>query len=282
MTTLITLLQQGQLQLADSSDSPRLDAELLLGHVLMVGRAHLYANPERIIEPTQATEYAQLLGARCTGRPIAHLTGEREFWSLSFHITPDVLSPRPETELLVEQALNYMPANQPCAVLDLGCGSGAIAVALATERPLSKLTATDSSDAALAIARENATTNKCGSIRFLSGNWFGPVGSECFDIIVSNPPYVATLQPELTDPELAFEPPQALYSGGDGLDDIRLIIQDAPGHLRPGGRLLLEHGFDQADQIANLLEQSGLCQIRTHCDLAGQPRVTEGHKVTEE
>ena len=273
--TVAALLQQGRQQLAGRSDSPRLDAEVLLSHVMQVDRAHLYANPERVIEAEQAGKYAHLLGERLTGRPVAHLTGEREFWSLNFHVTPDVLSPRPETELLVEQALENIPADQPCETLDLGCGSGAIAIALATERPRCRLTATDRSNTALAVARENAAANSCEHIRFLEGSWFEPVGKQCFDLIVSNPPYVATTQPKLTDPELAYEPPQALYSGADGLDDIHFIIRHAPSHLKAGGRLLLEHGFDQAGRIADLLTQAGFTEICTYPDLAGQPRVTE-------
>ena len=276
ITTLNTLLQQGQQQLTGSSESPRLDAEVLLGHILQVSRAHLYANPEREIPVAQVTEFEHLINERHTGRPVAHLTGEREFWSLPFRVTPDVLSPRPETELLVEQALNCLPADRPCEVLDLACGSGAIAVALATERPHSNVTATDNSSAALTIARENAAANDCVRIKFLQGSWFAPISDQHFDVIVCNPPYVATGQPQLTDPELAYEPPQALYSGSDGLDAIRQIIQTAPNNLVPGGHLLLEHGFDQADAINDLLLKAGFTAICTHQDLAGIPRVTQG------
>jgi release factor glutamine methyltransferase len=276
ITTLNTLLQQGQQQLAGSSESPRLDAEVLLGHILQVSRAHLYANPEREIAAVQVTEFEQLISDRHAGHPVAHLTGEREFWSLPFHVTPDVLSPRPETELLVEQALRHLPTDQPRELLDLACGSGAIAVALATERPRCNVTATDNSSAALEIARENAAANDCARIKFLHGIWFAPIGNQRFDVIVSNPPYVATGQPELTDPELAYEPPQALYSGIDGLDDIRLIIQAAPNYLVPGGQLLLEHGFDQAGTVTDLMLKAGFTEICTHQDLAGIPRVTQG------
>jgi len=276
ITTLNTLLQQGQRQLTGSSESPRLDAEVLLGHILQVSRAHLYANPKREIAAVQVTEFEQLINERHAGHPVAHLTGEREFWSLPFHVTPDVLSPRPETELLVEQALRHLPTDQPCELLDLACGSGAIAVALATERPRCNVTATDNSNAALVIARENAAANDCARIKFLHGSWFAPVGNQCFDIIVCNPPYVATGHSELTDPELAYEPPQALYSGSDGLDDIRQIIQEAPKNLLPGGQLLLEHGFDQASAINDLLLKAGFTAICTHQDLAGIPRVTQG------
>jgi release factor glutamine methyltransferase len=276
ITTLNTLLQQGQQQLAGSSESPRLDAEVLLGHILQVSRAHLYANPEREIAAVQVTEFEQLINERHTGRPVAHLTGTREFWSLPFHVTPDVLSPRPETELLVEQAISHLPTDRPCELLDLACGSGAIAVALATERPRCNVTATDNSSAALEIARENAAVNDCARIKFLHGSWFTPIGNQHFDVIVCNPPYIATGQPELTDPELAYEPPQALYSGVDGLDDIRQIIRDAPKNLLPGGQLLLEHGFDQAGTVTDLMLKAGFTEICTRPDLAGIPRVTQG------
>jgi len=280
--TLKSLLLKGQQQLANSSDSPRLDAEVLLGHVLQANRAHLYANPDREITATTQAAYEQLLNERRTGRPVSHLTGQREFWSLPFAVTPEVLSPRPETELLVEQALQHIPADRASAVLDLGCGSGAIAIAIATERPLCALTATDISRAALNIARNNAATNKCEQIRFVEGSWFNAVGTQRFDLIVSNPPYIATSETELTDPELVYEPQQALYSGTDGLDDIRLLIDDAPAHLHPAGILLIEHGFNQADEIASLFAQQNFSAIRTHVDLAAKPRVTEGRLATQD
>jgi release factor glutamine methyltransferase len=280
--TLKSLLLQGQQQLANSSDSPRLDAEVLLGHVLQANRAHLYANPDREITATTQAAYERLLNERHTGRPVAHLTGQREFWSLPFAVTPEVLSPRPETELLVEQALKHIPADQVCEVLDLGCGSGAIAIAIASERPLCKLTATDISKAALNIARNNAATNQCDHIRFLEGRWLNAVGTQHFDVIVSNPPYIAIAEAELTDPELAYEPQLALYSGADGLDDIRLIINEAPAHLHSAGVLLLEHGFNQAAAIASLFAQHNFTEIRTHADLAAQPRVTEARLDIQE
>ena len=274
--TLKTLLRQGQQQLAKSSESPRLDAEVLLGYVLQTNRAHLYANPDHEIAAVKQAAYEQLVKERLTGRPVAHLTGQREFWSLPFHVTPEVLSPRPETELLVEQALKHIPAEQACEVLDLGCGSGAIAVAIAIERPLCKLTATDVSKAALNIARDNAASNHCAHIHFLEGSWFSPLGAQRFDVIVSNPPYIATSEAELTDPELVYEPQHALYSGADGLDDIRRIISAAQAHLHRAGILLIEHGFNQANEISSLFTQYNFAEVRNHADLAGQPRVTEG------
>lgn len=274
--SLKTLLLQGRARLAATSPSAQLDAEILLGHVLDSDRAHLYANPDRMLSAEQADAYEQLLEARSAGQPVAQLTGQREFWSLPLQITADVLSPRPETELLVETALLHIPVHEPCDVLDLGTGSGAIAVAIATERSRCRLTATDASEAALAVARANAARLCPERIEFVTGNWFAPLPGRVFDVIVSNPPYISIHQGALTDPELAFEPEQALYSGADGLDDIRVIVANAPAHLRPGGRLLLEHGFDQGAAVVALLAQAGFAECRTLHDLAGQPRVTSG------
>jgi release factor glutamine methyltransferase len=275
VTTLDELLQQGRDQLAGSSASPRLDAEILLGHVLKANRAHLYANPDRELDAAKASTYLALIAERAAGRPVAHLTGEREFWSLKLTVTADVLVPRPETELLVEQALRRLPTDAPSSALDLGCGSGAIAIALATERPACRVVATDRSDAALVIAKLNADRHCPGRIEFVAGSWFEPLAGQRFDVIASNPPYVASGRPDLTDRELDFEPAEALYSGADGLDDIRRIIAGARAHLVPGGWLLLEHGFDQSASIGALLQQAGFEAIATHNDLAGQPRVTE-------
>lgn len=274
--TLQNLLLQGQDRLAESSGSPRLDAEVLLGHVLQANRAHLYANPEKTVGDELANAYLALIDARASGKPVAHLTGEREFWSLALQVTPEVLSPRPETELLVELALERIPDNQSCGALDLGTGSGAIPVAIATERSQCTITATDNSPATLAVARTNADRHCPGRIELLEGSWFAPVSNQKFDVIVSNPPYIAHDQSPLTDPELAYEPQGALYSGNDGLDDIRHIIAAAPAYLQDNGWLLLEHGFDQADAVQRLFLAAGFRQVATANDLAGQPRVTSG------
>lgn len=271
-----TLLEQGSARLAATSQSPRLDAEVLLGHVLETGRAHLYANPDRILSAAQTEEYGRLLDARCAGRPVAQLTGQREFWSMPLRITADVLSPRPETEVLVETALRHIPLRDSCAVLDLGTGSGAIAIAIATERSRCLVTATDASPAALAVARSNAAQLCPERIEFLTGSWFTPLAGRTFDLIVSNPPYIAEADSGLTDPELAYEPRQALYSGPAGLDDIRVIVAKAAEHLRPNGWLLLEHGFDQGMAVMNLLQQAGFTECETLADLAGQPRISLG------
>ena len=274
--TIKTILNDCAKRLADSSESARLDAEILLGKVIEKDRAFLFANPDFAPDPAQLSRLEELIVQRAAGKPVAHLIGSREFWSLQLTVTPDVLVPRPETELLVEQTLRHIPGKADCRIADLGCGSGAIAIALAAERPLAEITATDRSTAALKIAIQNAAAHDQGHIRFIESNWLAGLTDERINILVSNPPYVATNQPELTDPELAHEPPEALFSGSDGLDDIRIIIEQAPAHLADKGWLLLEHGFDQAATIASLMEQAGFTRIECYKDLAGHDRVTAG------
>ncbi len=277
MTKMLkNLLHEGLEKLADTSDSARLDAEVLLCHVLDISRAQLFANPDGLVDEDEAEEFLALIRERSAHKPLAYLTGYREFWSLLLEVSPDVLVPRPETELLVEKALENIPLNETLAVLDLGTGSGAIPIALSTERTRCKLTATDVSTAALTMARKNAAEHADTSIEFIAGSWFEPLGDRQFDLIISNPPYVATGQPELTDKETDHEPAEALYSGADGLDDIRILVKAAPAHLKPGGHLMLEHGFDQAEAITTLMQTEGFQAIKTHNDLAGHARVTEG------
>ncbi len=270
----------GYSTLDGGSTSARLDAELLLAIALGQSRAWLYANPDAALTEKQAQVFAALLTQRAAGRPVAQLTGKREFWSLDLAVTEFTLVPRPETETLVEQALQYIPANKPQRILDLGTGSGAIAIALACERPAARLVATDISSEALATAQDNATRHCPGRIDFLRGDWYLalPEGIERFDVIVANPPYVAENDAGLTDPELAFEPADALYSGKDGLTAIRAIVAGAASYLRPGGRLLLEHGFAQAQPVQHLLRAAGFAALETVADLAGQPRVSHGQR----
>lgn len=265
-------------ELQISSQSPRLDAEMLLAAARGVGREWLYANPDSELSDKQAQVFAALLTQRAEGRPIAHLTGVREFWSLDLAVNEFTLVPRPETELLVEQALERLPEDRPCRVLDLGTGSGAIAIAISCERPAAVVVAIDCCADALSIARENAARHCPGRIDFLQGDWFRalPADSAPFDVIVSNPPYVGENEADLTDPELAFEPVNALYSGKDGLDAIRSIVAETHEHLRPGGWLLLEHGFAQANAVHRLLDAAGFVSMGNATDLAGQPRVSYG------
>lgn len=269
-------LKQAEQVLAPVSDSARRDAEVLLCHVLNQSLTYLRTWPERELSGVQQAAFDELIRKRQLGEPVAYLTGEREFWSMPFLVTSDTLIPRPETELLVEQTLARLSADQPQAVVDLGTGSGAIALALAKERPQWQLTATDASFAALRIAEKNARRLKLGNVRFEYGSWYAPLAGQRFDAIVSNPPYVADRDPHLSQGDVRFEPNSALVSGDDGLDDIRQIVAGAPAHLLPHGWLLLEHGYDQGEPVAALLRQHGFGAVETLRDLAGQPRVTLG------
>ena len=270
------LLNEGARLLRTVSDSPRLDAELLLGHALGERRVYLYRTLSAAVPAEAAARYTALLGQRVQHRPLAQILGQRDFWSFSLRVTEDTLVPRPETELLVEQALNRIPPQATQAIADLGTGTGAVAIAIARERPQCRVVATDLSHEALAVARSNAATLESANISLHFGDWFAAVNGEKFAVIVSNPPYIADDEWPETGPELTFEPRLALSGGRDGLADIRRIISAAPAHLDSGGWLLLEHGFRQAAAVQGLLKQAGFESITTLTDLAGQPRVTEG------
>lgn len=254
------------------SDSPRLDAELLLARALDLPRSYLFAHPEDVLDDAAVARYFEAVERRREGRPLAHITGEKEFWSLALAVGPDVLVPRPETELLVELALRDISRRSACDVLDLGTGSGAIAVALARERPGARIVATDLSFAALAVARHNASTHGISNIEFLEGDWTAPLRDHLFDIIVSNPPYVREDDPALQD--LRFEPVAALVAGRDGLDAIRVLARHCARHLKPAGILLLEHGADQQQDVARILHAEGWIGIECLRDSSGRPRVT--------
>lgn len=273
------LLGAGTRWLNASSDSPRLDAELLLAHALNKPRTWLYQTLSAVVPADAADRYAALLGQRATHRPVAQLIGTREFWSLRLQVTADTLVPRPETELLVELALKRIPPDTQQAVADLGTGTGAVAIAIASERPQCHVLATDLSAAALAVARQNTAALGVENISFHSGDWFAALNEARLAVIVSNPPYIADNEWDETDPDLRFEPRLALRGGPDGLADIRHIVSAAPAHLESGGWLLLEHGFRQATAVQSLLRQAGFGSISTHADLAGQPRVTEGQRA---
>jgi release factor glutamine methyltransferase len=273
------LLNAGSRWLDMSSDSPRLDAELLLAHALDKPRSYLYQTLSAEVPADAAERYATLLGERASHRPLAQIIGTREFWSLSLKVTTDTLVPRPETELLVERALRRIPPDMPQAVADLGTGTGAVAIAIASERPRCRVLATDLSPAALAVARQNALALGLDNISFHSGDWFAALQGEKLAVIVSNPPYIADDEWCETDPGLGFEPRLALSGGADGLADIRRIVSAAPAHLESGGWLLLEHGFRQAAAVQDLLRQAGFRSISTCADLAGQPRVSEGQRA---
>lgn len=252
----------------------RVDAQVLFAHLLGVNRAYLSAHPMRFITEAEDARYASLVAQRALGQPVAYLLGKREFYSREFAVGPEVLIPRPETEVMVEAALERLAPGS--AVLDLGTGSGAIAVTLACERPGVAVTATDASAAALELASRNAAAHAV-EVEIVRGEWYAPLAGRRFDLIVSNPPYVAAADPHLAEGDLRFEPRAALSDGSaDGLASIRAIVAEAPGHLNPGGWLLLEHGYDQADAVAALLAQAGFTERVSIPDLAGIPRVAGG------
>jgi release factor glutamine methyltransferase len=277
MTSLFTALSQAQNTLTDITDSPRLEAEILLSLAINKPRTHLRAWPDKLLATEQENQFNQLLEQRLQGRPIAYIVGHREFWSREFLVTADVLIPRPETELLVELALERMPANQTLRIADLGTGSGAIAITLALERPLTKVMALDYSSTALTIAKQNASRLQAKNIEFLQSDWLSTLPcSAQFDLIVSNPPYIAENDPHLTQGDVRFEPRLALTSGAEGLDAIRQIIQQAPSYLVKGGWLLFEHGYDQADAAQALLRAAGFYNVASFRDWQGHWRVSGG------
>jgi len=265
-------------RLAATHETARLDAELLLAHVLGRPRTYLYAWPERELDADSAAAFESLVARRAGGEPVAYLLGGREFWSRALAVTPATLIPRPDTERLVEAALERIPTDATWQVADLGTGSGAIAIALAAERPACTLIATDRSAAALAVASSNAGRHVPGRVAFVCADWLAPFREGAFDLIAANPPYVAQGDPHLGLGDVRFEPVGALAAGPDGLDAIRRIAGQAPHCLRPGGWLLLEHGFDQAAAVAKVLDARGFLDITCLRDAAGQPRVSLGRR----
>ena len=274
-TTVRALLLEGRHRLGGDADGAALEAELLLLHLIDRPRSWLRGHPEAELGPTLCAQYRTLIARRAAGEPIAYLTGQRGFWSLDLHVAPGVLIPRPETEQLVELALARLPTDRPSRLADLGTGSGAIALAVASERPLCRVVATDRSEAALAIARRNAAQLGLERVDFYQGHWCEPLNGH-FDLIVSNPPYIRTDDPHLDQGDLRHEPRDALASGADGLDAIRTLLACTPRHLLPGGWLLLEHGYDQGPALRRLLEQHGFAEITTWRDLAGHERISGG------
>lgn len=262
---------------ADLPDSPsaRLDAELLLAHVLGKPRSYLRTWPEHEPSAEQVTAFQALLARRRQGEPVAYLLGRQGFWSLQLIVAPHTLIPRPDTELLVETALQLLPPT-PLAALDLGTGTGAIALALASERPAWRLTGVDRIDEAVALAERNRAALQLDNASFQPSHWFSVLGGQRFALIVSNPPYIRSDDQHLSQGDVRFEPASALVAGRDGLTDLREIIAQAPDHLEHGGWLLLEHGYDQAAAVRELLLARGFAQVESRRDLGGHERISLG------
>lgn len=277
--TVADLLAWGRSRL--SGDEARREAELLLVHALERERAWLFAHARDMVYTKVFERFSVLIAERARGVPVAHLLGEWGFSTLRLRVTADTLIPRPETELLVEAALERLPSDRVSRIADLGTGTGAIALALARERPSSVVIATDASAAALSVARANADRNRVANVEFRLGDWLAPLRGEQFDLIASNPPYIAIDDPHLTRGDLRFEPAGALASGGDGLDAIRVIAAAAPAHLRAAGWLLLEHGHEQGEAVRALLVAAGFQSVETVRDLESRDRVTLGGAPTK-
>jgi release factor glutamine methyltransferase len=267
-----TALAEATEALQAASESPRLDAELLLSRALDVSRSYLFAHADDEMDAAAAERFQNTIERRAEGVPLAYITGEKEFWSMMLMVSPATLVPRPETEILVDQALRQIPRDAQLQILDLGTGSGAIALAIAKERPHCDVVATDISEDALEVARVNARQHAIPNIEFVQGSWTEPVGDQTFDVIVSNPPYILDNDPCLES--LGHEPRLALASGEDGLDSIRNIAANAGDILNPGGTLLLEHGAEQEEAIAEILTANDWTEIVLVKDLSGLPRVT--------
>jgi release factor glutamine methyltransferase len=254
------------------------DAEALLLHALGKPRSWLFSHSGDELEMDVQTAFDGLVERRARGEPVAYITGHRGFWSIELEVTPDTLIPRPETELLVELALQRLPLDETRTVADLGTGSGAIALAIACERPHARVTATDASLAALTVARRNAQRLAIAHVGFDHGDWFKPLGDQRFDLIVSNPPYIEASDPHLAQGDLRFEPASALASGSDGLDDIRHIVHAAREYLAPGGWLLFEHGWNQGAVVRALLTATSYAEVFTAQDLEHRDRVSGGRR----
>jgi release factor glutamine methyltransferase len=274
--TLSDALHTATLLLARASASARLDAELLLEYVTGLSRTSFRAFPERGLPAQAGWAFQQLVMRRLKGEPVAYIRGQQEFWSLLFEVTPAVLIPRPETELLVERALAHIDQVQPASVLDLGTGSGAVALAIASERRGARITATDASKDALAIAHRNAARLQLSNVTYIHGSWYASLAQQRFDVIVSNPPYIAADDPDLAAEVRRHEPAMALIAGPRGIEALELIVRDSPPHLQRAGWLLLEHGWKQGAAVRDLLVRAGFINVRSHPDLAGHERITEG------
>ena len=278
-TEISQLIGEAIARLARVSDQPRQEAEILLGAALGASRAYLMAHPEERILDCDATDrYEANVTRRAHGEPVAYILGKKEFWSLSLEVGPDVLIPRPETEGLVERALARLAEGSAARVLDVATGSGAIALAIARERPHADVTGTDVSEAAIGVARRNASRHGLDRVEFRVGPWFAPVAGQRFDVVVSNPPYIADADPRVERGVRRFEPHGALFAGPTGLEALQVLAAAAPAHLRPGGWLIVEHGDTQGEAVRDLLQHAGFVEVTTVRDLAGLDRYTEGRQ----
>jgi len=280
MMTIAQALTKTQQQLANS-DTARLDAELLLAHVIGRDRVYLFTWPERELASVQETCLAQLAGRRIQGEPIAYIVGKKEFWSLTLDVNSTTLIPRPETELLVELALQKLPADG-CKIIDLGTGTGAIALALAKERPQWQVIASDETAQIVELAKANACALGLEKITFVVSDWFDNLVEKDFDLVISNPPYVDADDVHLSQGDVRFEPKSALVAAKQGLFDIETIIANAKGYLKPQGWLMLEHGYNQGESVRNIFADNSYVHIETCCDLAGHERVTIGRYMSGE
>jgi release factor glutamine methyltransferase len=274
--TVSDALHTATMLLSRSSPSARLDAELLLEYVTGLSRTSFRSTPERELPAAAGWSFQQLVKRRSQGEPVAYIRQQQEFWSLLLEVSPAVLIPRPETELVVERTLTHINKEDPLRVADLGTGSGAIALAIASDRPNASVTAIDASKDALELASRNIGRLQLTNVALLHGNWLAPVAGQKFHAIASNPPYIAQDDPDLAPDVRRFEPIMALISGRTGFEAIDAIVRDAPTHLEPGGWLVLEHGWKQADGVRERLVRQGFVHVRSHADLAGHERVTEG------
>jgi len=275
MTTVTELLLQAE-QSINCSDSARLDAEILFCDVMQFNRSRIYSHPEQIVPDDKSVLFQSLIAQRQQGRPIAHLTGKKEFWSLQLAINEYTLIPRPETELLVETALQLVPDDTTFNILDLGTGSGAIAIAIASERPNCKIVATDINTNALTMAKKNAETYQLQNIQFYISDWYRDIPSQSFDLIVSNPPYIKQDDEHLSQGDVRFEPEIALVAGADGMQAINMILENAKNYLASDAYLLIEHGYDQRSLVEEAFLKHDFKQLKTFQDLSGQDRMTIG------
>ena len=278
MTNISTAIEQGFQQLKTLIPEPLFESELLLCKVLDKNRAYLYAHPEQVLEPHQLEQYQNFLDKRAQGVPLAYITGTRDFWTLTLKVNAHTLIPRHETELIVELILKLIENKPDKHVLDLGTGSGAIALAIAKERPSWHIDACDSSKDALQVAKDNAKSNQINNVQFYQSNWFEQLPNQQYHAIVANPPYISPEDPHLKQGDVQFEPISALISSQEGMADLQCIVKQAPNWLLPAGLLLLEHGYEQKDPLTAILNRLGYIDVQCWQDLQGHDRVSGGWK----